>query len=198
MRSATAAPSTSSASIAGRLGRVRRGLTSAFIGWNLLALFAAGFPGEGRWFHRLHALAEPYNRFFGLWQRWDMFSPEPMKVNLWLDAELTYPDGTVLRVHEPQPETLSAWQRVVHWRYRKWIHRVRLDTMTASWPDTARYFAIQHRRDGHGVPRHVALIRRFSTLPEEGDAFVRIGEEARLPEEDARFFEADIDAGALP
>src|SRR3712207_1254298 len=56
----------------------------------------------------------------GLWQSWDMFAPNPAMANVYLEAEVTFADGSRTTWRLQRMEQLSYWQRFRKERYRKW------------------------------------------------------------------------------
>lgn len=58
----------------------------------------------------------------GLWQAWDMFAPNPALANVYLEAEVTFRDGSRTMWKFPRMEQLGYWERYRKERYRKWAN----------------------------------------------------------------------------
>jgi len=142
--------------------RLRAWLVNAFILFHVVAIAAWSIPGAAQPapVRALNRLLAPYMLRSGLWQGWDMFSPEPLSINVDLDAEVTFADGSQATWVFPRMERLGYLERYRKERYRKWRERVRLDAFALVWPDTARYVARLYDGPEHPVDR-VALTRRW-------------------------------------
>jgi hypothetical protein len=141
----------------------KRLAVNVFIAFHLIAISFWALPGS-QFRDKMVAPFGHYMMTLGLWQSWDMFSPNPLSLTIRLDAEITYRDGTRERWEFPQPEKLGLIERSLKERYRKWRERVRLDTYSYIWPDTARAIARRHSRPDN-PPVKVALTRYWAELP---------------------------------
>jgi hypothetical protein len=106
-----------------------------------------------------------YMIFMGLWQGWDMFSPNPLSLNLDVEADITYRNGQVVNYIFPRMNELGLFQRYQKERYRKWRERVRVDDYRSIWHDAALWVARQHYTDVNNPPVHVSLTRYWMQLP---------------------------------
>jgi len=100
----------------------------------------------------------------GLWQSWDMFAPDPLAVDVSVEAEVHRADGSRTTWEFPRMETLGYLERYRRERFRKWRERVRLDAYAIVWPDTARFVARQLSRP-EAPARSVELRRRWTPIP---------------------------------
>src|SRR5688500_9758287 len=57
-----------------------------------------------------------------LWQAWNMFAPNPAMANVYLEAEVTFRDGSRTTWKFPRMEQLGYWERYRKERYRKWAN----------------------------------------------------------------------------
>ena|SRR5436190_6407680 len=141
----------------------KRALISVFIFFHIYIMAIWGQPGSTfRYF--LAKPVEAYVIYTGLWQSWDMFSPDPLAINFNLKAEITYQNGIVRTWTFPRMEKLGYWERFQQERYRKWRERVRMDMYSIVWDDTARYVArVNDTPTNH--PVQVSLIREWQPIP---------------------------------
>jgi hypothetical protein len=107
----------------------------------------------------------PYMHWSGLWQSWDMFAPNPVNINAHLEAKITFQDGTQSTWKFPRMDQMGYFERYLKERYRKWSSdRVRLDSYSATWKNTAQYIARIY--DGSsGPPKKIQLIRYWAEIP---------------------------------
>lgn len=144
--------------------RARRGLLSAFLAWNVVAIVATTIPGAPSSLRaNLVAAARPYLTFTGLWQSWDMFAPVPQSFTAQVEAVVTYAGGRQTTWQIPGPEQVRFGKYRFD-RWRKWRDAVRSDTNWSIWPDAARLAARLN-----GDPSHLAvtveLVRRWGDVP---------------------------------
>ena len=118
--------------------------------------------------NKINNFFQPYMIFSGLWQGWDMFSPNPQRINFHLNAEITYQDGTKKDWLFPEMQSLGYFRRYQKERYRKWRERVRQDDYSKIWPDTARWIARQNydpKNIPPNPPKTIVLSRHWSDIP---------------------------------
>ena len=84
----------------------------------------------------------PYMLWSGLFQAWDMFAPNPMKLNSYVEAEVSFRDGSRRIWSFPRMNEIGYVDRYFKERYRKFANEyLRMDVHSALWPDAARYIA---------------------------------------------------------
>lgn len=110
----------------------------------------------------------------GLFQRWNMFAPEPAKIDFYIQAEITLHDGEKRSWTFPRMENFSYAQRYAKERYRKYMEYLRQDNYSALWPDAAKHIARFYTNPSN-PPVFVILSRYWSeiTPPRPGGAFQR-------------------------
>ncbi len=174
---------------------MRRLFIHCFIVWHLLAIGLWSLPDSP-----LQArLVQPFRAYLlwtGLWQGWSMFAPDPLRINIDLDATIAFQDGTHAQWIFPRMERLGIFERYQKERYRKWRERIREDASALVWPDTARFIArLQHTPDH--IPVHVTLTRHWSDIifPERGTYLPRLWP-AQL-DHSYNFFQYDVSPSDL-
>ena len=141
-----------------------RKFLNLFIAFHLAAILIWSFPPSGL----RSVLYRPFYKYMmwmGLWQSWDMFSPNPLAVNIRVIAEITFKDGSKTNWEFPRVEKLGYFERSQKERYRKWRERIRLDDFAPVWDDTARYIARRQNRKPENPPVLVSLIRYWGDIP---------------------------------
>jgi hypothetical protein len=110
----------------------------------------------------------------GLFQRWNMFGPEPDKIDFYIEADITLHDGEKRTYVFPKMEDLSYGRRYAKERHRKYIEYLRQDNLSALWPDAAKHIARFYINPSN-PPVFVILVRYLSQVspPGRGGALER-------------------------
>lgn len=137
---------------------------------------------------RLLPPVRPYLTALGLNQAWNLFSPDPSRRSVFVEARLQFANGAIDTLAVPQGDPWIGDKRFYRWR--KWQRRVRRDTNRELWPATAVYIGAPYLVDPRGL-LSVGLVRRWSETPEPWGAEKRVWREFE-------FFELDIRGSAGP
>lgn len=105
----------------------------------------------------------------GFWQYWNMFSPNPANVDVYMDALVTYEDGTQMVFEYPVMQKLNVFERYFKERYRKFVENVHLDKYAYKWPSVAQAIAYQSYKGDGNFPMAVTLRRHFKTVNGPGE-----------------------------
>ena len=136
-----------------------------FLLFHLVAITSWCLPLNSLLLDRFKQTIRPYIIWSGLFRAWDMFAPDPAKVNSYVDAEVTFRDGTRQMWQLPRMNEIGLIDRYFKERYRKYgTEYLRMDSHAALWPDAARYIARLYRNPGN-PPVVVRLIREWSEIP---------------------------------
>lgn len=100
----------------------------------------------------------------GFWQYWDMFSPNPASVDLYLEADVTFQDGKVTRFKYPRIFNLPIHEKYFKERYRKFYENANSDAQASTRPFVAQRIALECFNDPNNPPTKVTLIRFFDTV----------------------------------
>jgi hypothetical protein len=137
---------------------------TTFLAWNVVAVVASTIPGTPSPLRaRLIAATQPYLRFTGLWQSWDMFAPDPQSFTTDAQAVVTHANGQQRTWRLPGPEQVGFGKYRLD-RWRKWRDAVRSDAYWTIWADTAR-LAARLNADPSIPPVRVELVRRWGHVP---------------------------------
>jgi hypothetical protein len=119
---------------------------------------------------------QPFLGAFGLWQAWNVFSPEIRKENYHLLALVDFKDGSMSIWEFPRQEEKTGIEQLRAHRFRKWAQdRVKNNTFGLVMPDTARYVARIHNNKLN-PPVAVTISMLSANIPEP-----RIGKQDPLP-----------------
>ncbi len=120
----------------------------------------------------------------GLWQYWDMFAPDPLRLDYYVDAVVRYEDGTLREAKFPRLADMPVLSRYAKERYRKYIERVQGDEAYFLQPELAQWIALQNFDDPKNPPVGVNIrrhSRRIPAPPEPVNPNRRFNEEVIYP-----------------
>jgi hypothetical protein len=104
----------------------------------------------------------------GTWQYWDMFSPNPASIDIWVDAEVTYKDGSKNRYAYPRMYELPIHEKFLKERYRKFYERVNQEQYAYLWPVFAQRIAVKMDQPDN-PPVEVRLTRHWQQIAGPGE-----------------------------
>lgn len=146
----------------GRARRLRRWLLNAILLVTVSGVVLVNMP-DSALKRRLFPTVRPYVTSLGLSQAWNLFSPDPSRRSLAVEARLSFADGSVDTLAVPEGDPWIGDKRFYRWR--KWQRRVRLDANRQLWPATALYIGIPYLVDARRLVS-IGLVRRWSETPE--------------------------------
>jgi hypothetical protein len=120
---------------------IRRGAISVFILFHLIAITCVAVPLNFPALKAARELVQPYMRWIGLFQTWDMFAPDPEKVNSYVKTVVITRDRRMHVWSFPRMEELSYGERYQKERYRKFVEVLPQQQNFPLWPDVARHVA---------------------------------------------------------
>jgi hypothetical protein len=151
--------------------RLKHAAISAFLLFHLVVITCWTAPFKMKIMEAVNQVTRPYLLWIGLFQAWDMFAPNPMTLNGYVDARILYQNGRMETWEFPRMEKLGLAGRYVKERYRKFVNEyLRNDDKALLWPDAARHVARLHYRDPANPPRMIVIRSpgtsiRFSNTP---------------------------------
>jgi len=141
-------------------------MISAFLAFHLFAIISWCIPLDTPLIVSFRSMVVPYMAWSGLFQKWDMFAPNPSMLNNYMTADITYADGHTATWSFPRMEELGLVQKYVKERYRKFANdNLRLDAFSVLWPDAARYIARVNKLQPSNPPVAIDLVRHWSVVP---------------------------------
>jgi hypothetical protein len=159
---------------------------NVFLIFHIFAISCWCLPMANPFVQVCRSAVRPYFQWTGLFQSWDMFSPQPETTNSYLEAIVIYKDGSTQIWSFPRMELLSLTNRYSKERYRKFVEVLLDDKNSALWPDVARYVArLPSIRAGD--PQKVLLLAKWSTIIYHED-----GSFTRTPLDENVFYRYDV------
>jgi hypothetical protein len=145
------------------LRRVKYIAINVFLVFHIVAIACWCIPVSTPLTQAARRLVRPYFVWSGLFQSWNMFSPNPKTSNAYLEAIIIYKDGSTELWSFPRMELLSLSQDYVKERYRKFEENLTNQQYAALWPDAARYIA-RLKRNHSSPPQTIMLVVRWSDI----------------------------------
>ena len=162
-----------------------------FLIFHILAISTWSLPMTNPFVQVCRFAVRPYFVWTGLFQSWDMFSPQPETTNAYLEAIVLYQDGSTKIWSFPRMDLLSLNERYHKERYRKFVEVLLDGKNSVLWPDVARHVArLPGIRDGN--PQKVLLLARWSTIVHQDDRTF-----TRSPLDENVFYRYDVKPGDL-
>jgi len=172
-------------------------VVTAFIAFHLVAIICWCAPINSLLVTNFNQVTRPYMLWSGLFQSWNMFTPDPLKLNVYVEAEVRFHDGGKRIWGFPRMDKLGLLDRYSKERYRKFANDyLRMDANSALWPDAARYVARDAARamaDPSNPPVMVQLVRYWSQIMPPGPD----GSYRSEPWTEYRFFTYIVRSGDL-
>ncbi len=141
------------------------------VGW-ILILLVDSSPVIFNWHREVKNQLDPYLDITGLWiGGWQLFAPEPDKVNSYMSAEVRFKDGKSAFIRSPRWRELSMVQRSIKFREAEYFDKIRLDVNGAAWPALCNYWAeTTEHPDGLDVAvREIILKRNWVEISRPND-----------------------------
>lgn len=121
-------------------------------------LMGIGLPGQRQ------GVAATYLFHTAQHQDWAMFAPNPLQINRYVAATVTYRDGRQADLNLPRLSQLNWLDCWIEKRYRKYQHRLAEEPVAAFREDFARY-AARRMADPANPPVRVVVYEYQSPIP---------------------------------
>ena len=144
----------------------KRRVINLFIIWHAFALFMWLMPANSAIVQAFVGVVRPYMVITAFAQSWSMFSPNPDKMDVYLEAKI----GQVKSWEFPRMVHYGYVKRYEEERWRKMTENVTHGSNQNLWPMMARYAARVNDPDPHNPPVRVALIQHSRLIPPPGQA----------------------------
>lgn len=120
--------------------------------------------GEYRYTHRRREVVRWWMTNTFQWQDWAMFAPNPLQATRYVDAEVTFQDGTKRLFGFPRLSQLNFIEAWIEKRYRKYQYQL-IDLNQRPWnEDLARHVA-RRMNDPANPPARVTINKHEALIP---------------------------------
>ncbi len=146
---------------------MRRAALSIIAVLYTIAAFCWTMPNNVPFREQINSLSRPAFRYLGLWQSWEMFTPQPPSDDIYVTAMAHYKDGTQKDLNICRMHTMGYIERYQKERWRKWgSEYLRLDANKQLWEPTSRYFAQQMKGTDQSPLIKLELVRHWRQIYE--------------------------------
>jgi hypothetical protein len=140
-----------------------QGAISIFILFHLVAITCWAIPFNWRLLIGVREITQPYMLWTGLFQSWNMFSPNPVVTNTYFKAVVITENHHMQVWAFPQMDQLSYGQRYQKERYRKFLENMLLEQNAPMLPDVVSHIARLYNNPAD-LPQQVLLIKFQSDI----------------------------------
>ena len=145
-----------------------RRLINVFLAWHLFALTIWLIPANSAIVQGCVGTVRPYMTLTGFAQSWSMFSPYPDRLEVTLEAKITYQNGEKRSWFFPRMAQMSYVRRYEEERWRKLVEVATHGNTQVIWPALARYAARVNNFDPQNRPVSVEMIQHSRQIPAPG------------------------------
>lgn len=145
-----------------------RRVINLFLAWHLFALFVWLTPSSSAIVQGCVGTVRPYMTLTGFAQSWSMFSPYPDRLEVTLEAQITYLNGEKRSWFFPRMTTMGYVRRYQEERWRKLVEVATHGNTQVLWPSLARYAARVNNDDAQNPPVSVELFQHSRQIPPPG------------------------------
>lgn len=120
---------------------IKKIVVSIFITIHITMMVTAGLPNQSAVGKEVMKTLRWYQVLFSLDQSWSMFAPNPSSKNSYLDAVITFKDGSTEKWTFPRASHLDEWPRFTSGERLRKYQQENLIPMSRNelWFDLARY-----------------------------------------------------------
>lgn len=133
----------------------------------LCAIFIDAIPSTCKAHTRLKEAIDPALDATGLWQQtWQLFAPEPDRLNTRISAVITLIDGREIAWNSPDWSSMGVWEQFTTFRRAEYFDNLRLNSYKPAWEPFARYLAKTTAAREETSVQSVALTRHWVEVSE--------------------------------
>ena len=146
----------------------KRRAVNLFIIWQAFAICVWVVPGNSALVQVLSPVVRPYLVMTAFAQSWSMFSPNPDKMDVYMEARITYANGQTKSWDFPRMVHMNYAKRIEEERWRKMTEVVTHGGNHQLWRPLARYAARVNDTDPKNPPVKVELFQHSRVIPPPG------------------------------
>ena len=173
--------------------KIKYALICSFLAVNIVLIVTASLPDRSAVGDNILDVLAPYQTFFALDQMWSMFAPNPASVNAYLDAEVTFKDGSKEHWTFPRPSKMPSLEKLLGGeRFRKYSQENLVPMEKPEvWFDMSRFVANEIQQiENSARHREVAdlqFYRHYNFVAPPKEKFIPHGQMSTQYETEAVF-----------
>lgn len=171
--------------------RILRVLSNLVILIFLMIFFRSQFDQSSSLVRRAYAPLNPIQSFFSLYQSWQMFAPNPSRINSFVSGEVEFDNGETTQYSFYRPGRDELMKRYLFGeRFRKFFSEgVRLDKNSRLWPDVVNFIKedVEAQNKNRKVKK-ISLKRHWNTIPNWNETFINFTQPIPIPYEEYLFY----------
>lgn len=150
------------------LHQIKKTIILTFFTLNVGIMVVDGLPDQSKLGESFMKAVQPYQALTMLYQPWAMFAPNPMNTNAFIEADLTFEDGSAGTWKMPRPLLITGPRKVLTAdRYRLLGQETLLPNQNeAVWFDVSRFITrevMANERSGKNRILKTITFKRFSS-----------------------------------
>lgn len=175
--------------------KIQKSLINVFIIINLMMMVRAQIDSDAPLISFLYKPVTFVQNYLSMWRGWNMFAPNPLRSNAYIDAVVIFEDDSKVTWSFPRPSESDPVPRYLYGeRYRKYaVDGLRLDRNSHLWPDAARFVLKKIRnKNFKKIPKKVLLRRNWKTIMDWNEKFIPHREESKKSYKQYTFYTYDV------
>jgi len=164
------------------------------VGWFAI-LFIDAAPHVSESHSKADLWLDRYLDVTGLWQGgWELFAPQPDKVNAGIEAKVEFSDGSTVVWNTPDWRSMSALDRFLRFREAEYVDSIRMESNYVALSDYAQFLArsIEHPDDPDAVAKTIVLTHRWVDIPKPNSGNIELFPETPEFEKSFVLFADDV------
>lgn len=161
------------------MNKLRKYLANTFIVFLLLTMAKPHLPLEAKFLSTIYYPINKLEGLIGTNQKWNMFSPNPTRLDAYVLGQVEYDDGSSDSYDFNKPIGLNIFQKYLYGeKYRKFVsEHLRTDNKSFLWADGAQFVVTKlEAKNSNKKPTKVTLTRFWSETPNWNKHFMKHGE----------------------
>tara|TARA_B100001971_G_C18268010_1_gene596231 strand:+ start:70107 stop:70667 length:561 start_codon:yes stop_codon:yes gene_type:complete len=176
---------------------LKRVCANIIIFLSLLMMARAQFDSNNYLAQKIFKIVTPIQNYFSMWRGWQMFAPNPLRINSFISAKVVTKDK-VIEFEFPGPKSKDFMQSYfIGERFRKYmVEGVRLDKNKHLWKDTALWVFRKFKEIyPNEEVRNINLYRNWSHIPPWDEYFIPHRKESKIKVKNFKFYTYKVKEG---
>ena len=177
--------------------KYRRVIPNIIILLSLLMMIRAQVDNSNPLGQKVFKVITPIQNYFSMWRGWQMFAPNPLRINSYIIAKVVTEDK-LIEFEFPGPKSEGFMQSFfIGERFRKYlVEGVRLDKNKYLWKDCAKWVYRKFKKIYPDANvKYVNLYRKWSNIPPWDEYFIPHRQDSKIEFKTFKFYSYDPKKG---